>query len=161
MSTRPNHMLEDIELADHRFPVRTPFGADGTTCPFCNGYTDRRLIRSFHVGKNGRDEDILEPCPGDGVYRANPRPRKCHASFCDECGVLYTMGCVHNERGCTDSDFHAKLLVGYTDPDTSQRIDRMPVFRNMDEVSSVCAKVELVLSCTCPAHLPKKRSTNI
>ncbi len=104
------------------FLCDTPQGADWTTCPVCEGYSEQTTIPFCFDLKDYFNENatgaVISDCRqqydmtdddevGDDDDNAD-------LIFCIRCKVPFQLGTTFIERGCTDSTYHARMVKQFT-----------------------------------------------
>jgi hypothetical protein len=118
---------EKVESPDTKakslfFLCDTPDGADWTTCPVCEGYSEKTTVPFFFNLKDYFDESkvgaVISDCRQQydmtddedvGDYDDNG-----DLIFCIRCKVPFQLGNTFIERGCTSSTYHAKMIKQFT-----------------------------------------------
>jgi hypothetical protein len=117
----------------------TPFGADYETCPCCGTHdflnTSSNYSEKYHFLFDSEFDDDLR-----NTYR-----------YCDHCNIIFELGCVHSNRGCTDSVYNCHFIKKWKDKSTNIEYEGMPLFTDKHDWFENVNNV-LVLQMYCPHH---------
>lgn len=109
-------------------------GADYYTCPCCNEYA---FLNSAQDDKY----DFLFGLDNDIRYDFH---------FCLKCGIIFKLGCIHANAGCTDDNYNVHFIQQWKNKLTGEVFDNgMPYFANEDEWFENANNV-IVLKLFCP-----------
>ena len=90
----------------------TPNGGDHNTCPLCGG-------DEFKY-----DLNYSKLCDEDDTIFEN---------YCNACHIIFRVGCMHQEHGCTDSTYNGHLICEWTNTKTNEFFEGMPYFEDADD----------------------------
>ena len=119
-----NYIIPEITYIMKTIPVpiygevTTPVGADYFTCPICYKMSDS-LLENY-------TEDVT-------FYH------------CEKCGIIFTIGCVKIEKGCTDSTYNALVIDEFTE--NGQTTKAMPVFDSMENAERILPTLSVKFIC--------------
>ena len=125
----------------------TPSGGDHITCPSCCRYDYVNSYReNYHGEKDIRkkiwDADVEDE--GEDLVDVG----NFGIPFCNSCGIVYDIGCMHSNREGTDSVFNAHVIAKWKNLGTDEIHDGMPFFESeLDWVNNI-NKVQ-ILKWTC------------
>jgi len=118
--------MKNIDIPTHQKDIHfitTPQGANYITCPFCNEWID------------SSDDNYFE---------------NIEMEYCAHCKILFDLGCVYAELGCTDDIYYAKLVSKWEY--NGEVHDGMILFDNYIELADNKIKI-LETICTCKLKL--------
>lgn len=115
------------------FAGDTPQGADCTSCPICKSGCWYPIPYYY-------DEDKGEVVKDENYQGPN-------YNYCDQCNIVFGLGCTHGVNGCTDDIYHGRLVYSYEYG--GEKHDGMPVFESVKHCRKVLPNMKLNWFCTC------------
>jgi hypothetical protein len=97
------------------FLCKTPAGADWVTCPVCDGY--KTTIEGDYDFCDGILEDNIKYISDNIVYIGDNLCNKYDIQdiiYCIKCKIIFKVGSVFKERGCTDSTYFVSMIKSFT-----------------------------------------------
>jgi hypothetical protein len=128
----PNTGTPCYSCNDMIFMVRTPFGADAWTCPLCNALIDI-------------DDDT---CIGDF--------QDVLFTYCSNCKILFDIGCVHSENGCTSNIYYGSLIKNFYY--NLKKYDGMPLFESFHDCKIYMEQMKVEWMCMCNTSVDNSSS---
>lgn len=127
----------------------TPSGADFETCPCC-GKNDF-LNESVNYKKKPTKYDFLfeDEFENDMRYALG---------YCNFCKIIFKLGCIHNNGGCTDNVYNCHFIKKWKHKVTNIEYDGMPKFDDNDDWFNNVNNVE-VLQMYCPHNNNKCKTS--
>lgn len=113
-----NQMQECDGCGLEGFFCYTPNGADYFTCPCCG--------ESDFIGTE-EEENSVNTCKIERKFNDNDDMRFKY-SYCNHCGIIFSLGCTHSDRGCTDNIFNCHFIAKWKNKITNVEYDGMPKF---------------------------------
>ena len=112
----------------------TPKGGDYITCPLCNNpeYGTYTVKPEYDINKFYDDENDLR-----------------NILYCDSCRILFKLGCIHAENGCSQSIFNGHLIGKWQDKTTNETYNGMPQYDSLDEWYNEVNNIK-ILGWICP-----------
>lgn len=110
------------------FAVTTPLVGDIATCPCCGSMFTKNIwvcndfVEIYNQEKE-YEEEKYEDCD---IFE-----------FCDFCKIIFGIGCVHANNGCTDSVFYGMLVTSFTLGYYDNVIYGMPVIKNDSDLENL------------------------
>lgn len=65
--------------------------------------------------------------------------------YCSTCKIIFDIGEVHDENGCTDNIYNSLLINGFT---FDEQYEGMPTFKSYEEFCNLFSKYEFDWICT-------------
>lgn len=128
------------------FFIETPCGADYYTCPCCNKYDFLHRIMNKLEDDNKYEKIFFDDnCDND---------LRCSWSYCDTCKIIFEVGCMHYNGGCTSNVYNAHFIKKWKMKDSDIIFEGMPAFDNSDEWFDKANNI-IILEKWCP-HLGNK-----
>lgn len=127
----------------------TPSDADFETCPCCGyddflndivNYKDAPTKYNF-LFEDGYENDKRN------VYR-----------YCDFCKIIFELGCMHYNGGCTSNVYNCHFIKKWKDKITNIEYEGMPIFDDKDDWFDNVNNIE-VLQMYCPHKGDKCKQT--
>jgi hypothetical protein len=119
------------------FFVYTPSGADYITCPCCG---DNDFVNTTNDDKY----DFNEFKNGEPIAAAAEDLRS-NMNYCEKCGIMFGVGCVHAENGCTSNVYNSHLIQSWKNKLTEEVYEQgMPQFENVDDWFDNANNVEII-----------------
>ncbi len=119
------------------FFITTPDGADYETCPCCG----KGEYLSYKNQNNDKYAFLYED-----EYENDMRSKY---DYCDQCNIIFDVGCLHHNGGCTDNVFNAHFIKRWRHKETNEEFDGMPLFEGPEDWFQHANEVE-VLEMYCP-----------
>lgn len=126
----------------------TPLGGDYITCPCCGNFD---FLSSYINNENSTKYDFLFEPEFDNDMR-------CTYTYCDDCNIIFQIGCEHCNRGCTDNVYNCHFIKKWKHKITNIEYDGMPKFDNVDDWFNNVNNVD-VLQMYCPHKNNKCKKT--
>lgn len=104
------------------YVCETPCGADYISCPLCNNY--RTTISSLNKLCDNINEDNINYINDDSykcdIIRDNifDEDNDPEITYCIKCKIIFRLGSVFIERGCTSSTYFAEMVGSFVFKDT-------------------------------------------
>jgi hypothetical protein len=127
----------------------TPVGADYVTCPCCRKY-DFLNANDNDKYKNTKFDFLFEEEFDDDLRNTY--------QYCDHCNIIYSVGCVHSIRGCTDDVYNCHFIKKWKDKSTNIEYEGMPLFADTNDWFENVNNV-VVLQMYCPHNGDKCEQT--
>lgn len=118
----------------------TPVGADFHTCPCCGKYDFLNDTTCFT--RIPTKYDFL----GDPQYDEDMRNT---FRYCDNCKILFNLGCMHYAGGCTDNVYNCHFIQKWKNKSTNETHEGMPQFEDTEDWFNNVNNVD-VLQMYCP-----------
>jgi len=114
-----NTLAKCYSCNKNMFVCYTPNGADYKTCPLCTRGD------FYNLCNEEEDKKYFEKYvnDNDNIYT--------QYNFCKFCKIIFKLGCIHAQEGCTESCYNAHLISKYKYKD--ETYDGMPQFDSVDE----------------------------
>ena len=126
----------------------TPCGADYETCPYCG--TDDHF-NSYVNNSENDDEKYYDKINNekhtkyDFLYKDEyENDMRRTYNFCANCKILFQIGCMHAEFGCTDGVYNGHLIKRWKDKKTNIEYNGMPIFDSVDDWFNHVNDVEVI-----------------
>jgi hypothetical protein len=115
--------LAECGLCNTRMFVSfTPNGADYLSCPCCCGH-------DFYHWADSYDPDVFQKYFNDA--EENDDSLFAKYGFCENCRIVFDLGCVHSVNGCTEDCYNAHFIS--KNQYKNEIYDGMPQFDSVDE----------------------------
>jgi len=126
------------------FFTKTPNGGDYTTCPLCeNGDWESTISNTYMNTLQSHYKSFMNE---DGSLGSE------NYSFCNECKILFNIGCVHSMNGCTSNIYNAHLIGKWRHQGNTYT--GMPRFDTLIEYITTIKDIE-ILGEICPNNVLK------
>lgn len=113
----------------------TPFGGDYETCPCCGKF-------DFLNSTNSTKYDFLFEDDFENDIRYIYK-------YCDYCNIIFQLGCVHYNGGCTDDVYNCHFIKKWKHKVSNIEYKGMPKFDDKDDWFNNVNDIE-VLEMYCP-----------
>ncbi len=122
----------------------TPEGADFETCPCCGSKDYLNYIVNImnRGGLSSRYDFLFDDDDNSDDMRIKYK-------YCDDCKIIFCLGCTHRLSGCTDSTFNCHFIKKWKNKNTGIIYDGMPRFDDTDDWFNNVNNVE-ILELYCP-----------
>jgi hypothetical protein len=101
----------------------TPEGGEYNTCPLCNNYD----YMSSELNKPNNERIYDFDVDVDDMRHNNEYP------YCNNCNIIYRLGCIHSNHGCTDSIFNCHMIKKWKLIYSDQIFEGMPIFDDSND----------------------------
>ncbi len=128
----------------------TPDGADYVTWPYCgkddhfNTYVNNpKNYDEKYYDKTNNEKHTKYDFLFEDEYENDMRRTHNH-NFCANCKILFQIGCMHAEFGCTDGVYNGHLIKRWRDKNTNIEYNGMPIFDSVDDWFNHANDVEVI-----------------
>ena len=123
----------------------TPNGADFETCPSCGKYDYL----------NSSVNDVTTPTKYDFLSEDEyANDMRNLYSYCEHCKIIFKLGCMHYNGGCTDNTYNCHFIKRWKDKINNIEYEGMPMFDDNEDWFNNVNNVE-ILQMYCPHHNDK------
>ena len=124
----------------------TPEGGDFETCPCC-GRNDF-LNTSVNYKENPKYKE--NPTKYDFLFEDEFQDdMRLIYKYCDFCKIIFKLGCIHYNGGCTSNVFNCHFIKKWKHKDTNIEYEGMPLFDDDEDWFNNVNNVE-ILEMYCP-----------
>jgi hypothetical protein len=120
------------------FFCTTPLGGDYQTCPLCGEMNCNDILTTVE------EENALEAKLKELGYNQSIVDFYLGYEFCNQCKIIFEIGCTHAVQGCTDDVRNGHLIKRWKYLPTGFIYDGMPQFENLDECKTNLDQIEIL-----------------